>query len=115
MPDKAKAISVAQLSSAAHNAAQTALKQSKNLQALQPEPGIVVRPPWIIGIVFRDADLANLGEYTQLATTIAGQIQGQAGAVTAAATTTPIPALYISGHTILTGYRPAPEDIHTLE
>lgn len=112
MAEKAKAISVAHLTSAAHTAAQAALKQTKNLTAVKPEPGIIVRPPWIIGIIIRNADLAHLSDYQQVAQHVATQVDKAAQGAGAQA---PRSAVYAADHIVICGYYPVEPVFETLE
>jgi nicotinic acid phosphoribosyltransferase len=112
MAGKAHSISVAQLSSAAHTAAKTALKETKSLTGVNPEPGIVVRPPWIIGIVIRNANLANLSEYQQVAQRVAAQVDKAAPGAGAQA---PRSAVYAADHIVICGYYPVEPEFQTLE
>jgi hypothetical protein len=109
-------MSVAQLSATAHKAAQTALSQTKSLQNQKPEAGVIIDPIWIIGIIFRNADLQFLNEYQQVAAHVAPQVQKQGGIGAAPAAAAPSnAALYVSGRTILCGYRAFTEELPALE
>lgn len=116
MAERAKTISVANLSTAAHRAAQVAISKTKNLQNKQAEAGVIIDPHWIIGLIYRNADLQYLGEYQQVANQIAGQVQKEAGGGSTATAAVPAnTAVYTFDHIIILGYRPAPEDLRTLE
>jgi hypothetical protein len=112
MAERAKSISVAHLSTAAHQAAQTALRQTKNLTSLKPDPGVVIRPPWIIGIILRNADLAHLAEYQQVAQHVAAQVDKAAPGAGAQA---PRAAVYAADHIVICGYYPVEPQFETLE
>ena len=115
MAEKAKAISISQLSAAAHRAAQTALNQTKNLQGQKPEPGVIIDPVWIIGIIFRNAEVQFVDQYLTVANQIAPQVQEHVGGGVAAARTATPGALYVTGRHILLGYRAFTEDVPSLE
>jgi hypothetical protein len=101
MTERARTISVAQLSAAAHLAAQAALSETKTLQNLKPEEGLLVIPHWIIGIIFRNEEPESLGEYRQVAARITQDVSKNTG--------TAEPALYTYDRIIICGFRPYEE------
>ncbi len=115
MAERARTVSVAQLSAVAHRAAKAALSQSKTLQAQQPERGIVVRPPWIMGIIFRNADPQNLAEYQHVASRVAEQVEKDTAAGSIAGGAVQDAAIYSHDRIVICGFLPPPEDIFTLE
>jgi hypothetical protein len=113
MSTKANSISVAKLSAAAHNAAQAALAKT-SLRNAVIDPGIVMDHPWIIGIIFRNPDVAQFAQYQQVAS------QVTAALVKSDLNPQPLPpgiseSLYIYDHIIICGYRPVTELPVTVE
>ncbi len=107
MPTRATAISISKLSSAAHAAAKAALAKA-NLPNVQVEPGVIYGHPWIIGIILRDADLAQVAQYQAVAEQITTSLSK------VALNPQPLPpkesaSLYIHDHIIICGYRPVDE------
>lgn len=115
MADRARAISVAQLSTAAHRAAEEALREHKALQGQRPDPGIIVRPPWIMGIIFRNADPQHLVAFQHLAGHVAEQVQKDVAAGGIAGAEVHDSAVYCHDHIVICGFLPPAEGHFTLE
>jgi hypothetical protein len=118
MPHKATSISVKQLSNAAHAAAKSALTAAQ-LPHVEVEPGVVVDVHWIIGIILRNAEAAQLAQYHKVATEIVGKLQEIKSAIPTPLEKTelnpqPLPpghvaSVYLYDHIVICGYRPVPD------
>lgn len=102
MSTKAGSISISQLSTVAHKAAKAALEKAE-LRNVAPEPGLIYHYPWIMGIVFRDPDLALAAKYQQVAEHVTSKVNE------AAINPQPLPpgessALYFFDHIIILGF-----------
>ena len=117
MPNKATTISVAQLSTAAHAAAKSALAAAK-LPHVTVDPGIVIDGHWIIGIILRNADIQHIAQYQHVAAQVADHVrkaelnpQPEPPGVKAAINPQPLPpkaseSIYMYDHIVICGYRP---------
>jgi hypothetical protein len=102
----ANSISITRLSAAAHTAAKAAVAKAQ--LKVSAEPGLVFNHPWIIGIIFKDAEPADANKY-QL---VSEHVTSDLAKVALNPQPLPpraLPATYIFDHVIICGYLPVDE------